>query len=588
MTLLYPISLTPALFILLVVGLASNCTNSIQEPDLVLINGKVVTLDTAFTIANAIAIKGDIILAVGGNKDIKALAGTATKIIDLEGKCVIPGLIDAHTHLDGAALSELHQTIPAVTNVGDVLNAVSEKTKTLPPGDWIEIPKLFSTRLTELRWPSRKELDEVAPNHPVFLDGSFAAMVNSYALNISGITRNTQHEGVLMDDLNGEPTGVIRHSAFDLLHKNPDPVLTPEQKSDAIVDMMQRYNQVGITSVNIRSVGQESYAFFQDLAQQGRSTVRVNLTFFQSDIGINKGDSLSVVSEKIRNLGFNTGYGDEWVKVGPLKWQIDGGILTGTAFLREPWAKYFPDRVKEVYGITEPEYYGVPSIAKEDLATLITLAEELNWDFTAHSTGGAGVDLMLAAYEQVRTTIPKTEQRFSIIHGNFFTPESIEKMHRLGVYADMQPAWFYKDADAMHYLLGDKRIQTFHPYKSMFEAGVMVNGGSDHMVKFDSYTSINPYNPFLAMWSVITRKTERGSVIVPDEAITREQALSMYTINNANLSSEEDIKGTLEPGKLADLVVISKDLFTCPVDDIKDIQVEMTLAGGTIVYQKDL
>ena len=185
-------------------------------------------------------------------------------------------------------------------------------------------------------------------------------------------------------------------------------------------------------------------------------------------------------------------------------------------------------------------------------------------------------------------TNPKTEQRFSIIHGNFFTPESIEKMHRLGVYADMQPAWFYKDADAMDYLLGDKRIQTFHPYKSMFEASVIVNGGSDHMVKFDSYTSINPYNPFLAMWSVITRKTERGSVIVPDEAISREQALSMYTINNANLSSEEDIKGTLERGKLADLVVISKDLLTCPVDDIKDIQVEMTIAGGTIVYQKDL
>ena len=353
------------------------------------------------------------------------------------------------------------------------------------------------------------------------------------------------------------------------------------------MNMMQKYNQVGITSANIRSANPQDLEFFQQLFNIGRSTVRLNLTFHQRNLGIDNSDQMDQIRAKIISLGFSTGFGDEWVRVGPLKWQIDGGILTGTAYLREPWAKDYPERVMEVYGISDVAFNGVPLITQEKLEAFIALAEELGWDFTAHSTGGGGVDLMLKAYDQFRRDNPNAQQHFSIIHGNFYTNESIQEMKKLGVSADMQPAWFYKDADAMAYLLGSKRIQSFHPYKSMIEAGVMINGGSDHMVKFDSYTAVNPYNPFVAMWSVITRKTERGSVIVPEEAISREQALSMYTINNAILSNEGQIKGTLEPGKLADMVVISKDLFTCKEDEIRDIEVELTLVGGKIVYKTD-
>jgi predicted amidohydrolase YtcJ len=160
-------------------------------------------------------------------------------------------------------------------------------------------------------------------------------------------------------------------------------------------------------------------------------------------------------------------------------------------------------------------------------------------------------------------------------------------MKNLGVYADMQPAWFYKDSDAMNYVLGKRRIKSFHPYKSLFDAGVKVNGGSDHMVKFDSYAAINPYNPFLAMWTVITRTSGRGSIIVSEEAISREQALRMYTINNAYASFEENLKGSIEPGKLADLVIISEDFLVCPVEKIKSIEAEMTMVGGKVVYQSD-
>jgi len=157
-------------------------------------------------------------------------------------------------------------------------------------------------------------------------------------------------------------------------------------------------------------------------------------------------------------------------------------------------------------------------------------------------------------------------------------------MKELGVYADMQPAWFYKDADLMSRVLGPDRIKTFHPYRSLFEKGIMVNGGSDHMVKLDSYSSINPYNPFLAMWTTISRTTERGSTIVPEEAITREQAIRMYTINNAWASFEEDRKGSLEPGKYADLAVLSEDILTCPEEKIKEIKVILTMVDGDIVH----
>jgi predicted amidohydrolase YtcJ len=192
--------------------------------------------------------------------------------------------------------------------------------------------------------------------------------------------------------------------------------------------------------------------------------------------------------------------------------------------------------------------------------------------------------MLLDIFEEVNRLKPIKERRFSIIHGNFFTKEAIMRMSKLGVYADMQPAWFYKDADAMEYVLGEKRIQTFHPYRSLIDAGVIVNGGSDHEIKWDANSSSNPYNPFLSMWTMITRTTERGTVIMHSEAISRQEALKLYTINNAHASFEESLKGSIEPGKLADMVVLTDDLLTCSINQIKNIQSDLTLVGGKIVH----
>lgn len=553
-----------------------------EDPaDLIIVNGKILTLDPQFTMAEAVAIKDDKILAVGSNSDIRKLADRQTEIIDAAGKTVIPGLIDAHLHPEMASLSELEETIPDVHTITELLDWIKGQTITKPEGEWIIFPKMFFTRLIELRQLRLSELDSVAPRHPVFLNGSYGGMINSTAMKLSGIDKNTLHKGFLKDKESGNLTGFIRASAFGLLKLPPRKILSPQKREDALLAMLTRYNRYGITSLCSGAGDFEQFEKYMKLGKEGKLTMRIYQNII---LRLNSVSDVKKLADTINAFEYVTGDGDEWARIGALKVVLDGGILTGTAFLREPWG----DKARSIFGIRDPNYRGVVNLSREELFAIVNAANENGWKFTAHSTGGGGVDLLLGVYEQVNRIKPIKDRRFSIIHGNFFTTKAIQRMSELGVYADMQAAWFYKDADAMKKILGDERIETFHPYRSLLDAGVMVNGGSDHMVKWDADASINPYNPFLAMWTMVTRTTERGTVIMPEEAITREEALRMYTINNAYASFEEDIKGSIEPGKLADLAILSDDLLNCPVDQIKNIQSELTMVGGNIVYSASL
>jgi predicted amidohydrolase YtcJ len=549
--------------------------------DLILLNGKIVTVDQNFTIAEAVAINKDKIIAVGSNKEIRKLANKQTKIIDLGGKTVIPGLIDAHAHPEPASVSELDQEIPDVDTIGELLNWIKSQAIKKKQGEWIIFPKLFFTRLKELRQPLLAELDSVAPYHPVFLNGSYGGMINSAAMRVSGITENSMDPGMIRDKKTGLLTGLIRAAAFKLLKLPLIKPLSFEQKEEALQAMLKRYNQYGITNIGSGSGDYGSFSMYQDLNKRNKLTTRI----FQNII-LNRqpGASVEMLIDTLKTLKYVTGYGDKMVRIGALKIVLDGGILTGTAYMREPWG----DKASDIFGIDDTTYRGVLYYSREDVLAIVKEANELNWKFTAHCTGGGGVDLLLDVYEEVNRIKPIKERRFSIIHGNFFTKDAIRRMNELGVYADMQPAWFYKDADAMEHILGEKRIETFHPYRSLINAGVMVNGGSDHMAKFDANSSINPYNPFLAMWTMVSHTTERGTVIMPSEAISREQALKIYTINNAYASFEESLKGSIEPGKLADMAVLTDDLLTCAVDQIKNIKSDLTFMGGKVVYSSGI
>lgn len=548
---------------------------------MLLINGKIITVDKNFSVEEAVAVKGDRITAVGSTREILGLSGKETKVIDLKGKTVIPGLIDAHLHPESAALSELHSKIPDLHTVGELLTWIRSQADGKKDGEWIIHPKLFYTRLEELRPPTLEELDEAAPQNPVFLNGSFGGMINSAAMKVSGISGKTVHPGIIHDKLTGCLTGFIRASAFSLLRLPPEKNVSDEQMLDALEAMLKRYNSYGITGVCSGEGDFRNYEMYRTLHEKDRLTVRV----FQN-ILLNPGrdESLNTLLDSVQRCKYATGSGDEWVKIGALKIFLDGGILTGTAYLEEPWG----EKAAEIFGIEEPDYRGVLKYSYDEVLSAVRVAAENNWKFTAHCTGGGAVNMLLDAYEEVNKTIPLKGKRFSIIHGNFFDVSARGRMSQMEIFADMQAAWFYKDADAMNTILGADRIRSFHAYRSMVDAGIIVNGGSDHMVKWDANTSVNPYNPFLGMWTMITRSTEKGSVIFPEEAVTREEALKMYTINNAFASFEEDQKGSLEPGKFADLAVISDDILTCPAGQIRNIVSLLTLTGGKVVYSSGI
>jgi len=565
------------IYLLLLCFLNATCSDK-QNADIILHNGKVITVDLKSSIVEAIAIKDGKILALGSSAEILKLTGQSTQIIDLKGKTVVPGLIDAHAHPIQASQSEYTEKIPDLHSINELLQWIHSQTQVKQPGEWIIHPKFFITRMHDMRQLTLRELDSVSPKHPVFLDGSFGGMVNTVALKISGLWDSNQ-PGLLRSNKNNQPLGLIQRSIFPLLAIKKTEKLNPDQEMNALINMFGLYNQMGITSIYSGGGDSSELGLYEKLMRNDKLTMRV---FHNMIFPVKSPFTDSAIQNMLSSFKRKTGDGNTMVKVGAFKIMLDGGVLTGTAYLRKGWG----EKAGPIYGINNPEYRGNILYSQNELKRLISIAAKNGWKFSAHVTGGGAVDTLLAAFEEVSKSFNISGRRFSIIHGNFYTTEAIQKMVTLGIYADMQPAWYLKDADLLHQVLDEEQFNTFHPYQSLLKRGVTINGGSDHMVKLDPNESINPYNPFLAIWAMVTRRTERGSVYLPEEAVSREDALRMYTINNARGSFEENIKGSLEPGKFADMAVLSEDLLTCPVDSIKQIRSVLTFLNGKIVYER--
>jgi predicted amidohydrolase YtcJ len=547
-----------------------------QAPDAILHHGKIATVDKAFSIAQAVAIRGDSIMKVGTNEEVLATKGDVTKLIDLGGKLVLPGLIDSHTHPTGAAMHEFDHPIPDMETIADVLAYIKSRAASVPEGDWISVRQIFITRLKEQRYPTRAELDAAAPKHPVVFSTGPDSMLNTLAMKEAGIDKGYKPSGagvVEKDPKTGEPTGLLR--AVSVNSKSSSKSATTEQKLDRLVELFRDYNSVGLTCVADRNASPSAIDEYQQLKNDGRLSVRMRISR-----AVSGGGRLDAVQEEIRRIAQHPlRKEDSLLRIVGIKCFLDGGMLTGSAYMRQPWG------LSDIYLIRDPQYRGVLMIEPDKLNAIVKTTVESGLQFTAHSVGDGAVHTLLAAYEEANKTTPVRPTRGCITHCNFMSREAIDQMARLGVVADIQPAWLYLDARTLTAQFGNDRLRYFQPLKTIFENGVIVGGGSDHMQKIGSLRSINPYNPFLGMWVTLTRRAKwfEGQ-FHPEEAITREQAIRFYTMNNAYLVFLEEKIGSLEPGKLADLIILDRDLLTCPLDDIKDAKVVATYLGGKQIY----
>ena len=547
--------------------------------DLIIHHSHVVTVDAKFRIAEAVAVKDGRILAVGKDDDILKLKGPKTRLIDAESRTVLPGLYDSHVHPTGAAISK----IPDVTSLKDALAYIKKQTETTPEGEWIVLWYLFPTRLDEARFPTKAELDAVAPKHPVLFHAGPAGMVNSMALKVSGVTKDTRNPGtgIVVKDDKGEPTGMLR-SAYGVLKGVPSEgsKYSDAEKREALKKLFRLYNEQGLTSVADRNAGRGALDQYLDLKKHGELTVRVNVARSFDPSG-----NREQVAKRFDDLpgkdglGGPTGAGDDWVRIGPIKLFLDGGMLNGTAYMRQPWPK------GDTYQITESDYRGLLFIKPDQLQMVVEEGAKRKWQMTAHTAGEGAMDVLLDAYDVVNRVTPIKDLRFCITHANFPSQRNLERCKELGICADVQPAWLYKDGTTINKVLGKERTRWFQPYKSWLEY-TTIGGGSDHMIKLDALEATNPWDPWLGIATTLARTTERGTDLGRDECLTREQAVRLYTINNAYLCHEEKVKGSLESGKFADLIVIDRDVLTCPADKIHDTKVLLTVVDGKVVYEK--
>lgn len=554
-----------------------------EPADFIIRNAKVATVDAKFSMAQAVAVRGETLLAVGSNADIAKLAGPNTRIVDAKGRMVIPGLMDSHTHPSGASMHEFDHPMPEMESIADVLAYIKARAATAPEGQWITLSQVFITRLKEQRYPSRAELDAAAPKHPVAFHTGPDASVNTLALQLNKIDRDFQIPiglpGKVEKDASGEPIGILRTSGNYFKTGNTGARSSTEaERTERLLALFKDYNSVGITTICDRNASLGAIESYQKLRDAGALTVRVSCSQ-----GVGSQGALEKIQDSIRAIAKHPLHtqADDWVRIIGIKMFLDGGMLTGSAYMRQPWG------VSEIYSITDPQYRGVLFIPKDRLKPMVRATVESGLQFTAHSVGDGAVHALLEVYDELaKEGLPIRQTRACVTHSNFMSQEAVETAARLGVVLDIQPAWLYLDTRTLTKQFGYDRLRYFQPLKSIFAAGGLAGGGSDHMQKIGSFRSVNPYNPFLGIQTTITRRAKwHEGQLHPEESLTREQALRFYTINNAKLLFKEDKTGSLEPGKLADLALLDTDLLTCPEDKIAQTKVLLTMVGGKVVWE---
>ena len=553
-------------------------------PDLIVHNGRIVTADAGFSIYPAMAVENGKVIAAGADAEILPTRGAGTTIVDLRGRTVLPGLIDSHVHPD-AAMTELDHPIPEMESIADVLTYVRTRAAALGAGKWVEVKQVFITRLKEQRYPTRKELDEAAPNNPVLFSTGPDASLNTLALRQSGIDKTFKPSDggpgyAEKDAATGEPTGILRGCTRYVKTQPTGRRPTEDDRYRRTLELFKDYNASGLTTVADRNADPDSIKRYTKMRDAGDLPVRLTVSHSLATIG-----SLDDLRGRVRDIANSPLRADDpMLRLVGVKIFLDGGMLTGSAYMLEPWG------ASAIYSITDPDYRGVLLVPKDRLLPIARAVAEANLQFTAHSVGDGAVRTLLDTYQQLDGELRPGALRATrpcVTHCNFVHPDDVKRFHDLGVVADVQPIWLYLDARTLSAQFGDQRLARFQPLAALVAAGAIVGGGSDHMQKIGARRAINPYDPFLGMATAVTRAARwHDRPLHPEHALTREQAVRFYTSNNAYLLFREHQVGSLEPGKFADFIVVDTDVLTCPPEKIAGTKVLRTYLAGKLVFER--
>jgi predicted amidohydrolase YtcJ len=538
-------------------------------PSLILFNGKIRSFDRQGSIHEAIACAGSRIVRTGGSDDLRRLAGPETKVIDLKGRTAIPGLTDTHVHLSekGTAEMELVDCRDFYVDVGsvsDILQRLANAADSAPKGSWIVAhgSPMQDFRLKDKRFPDKRDLDGAVPDHPVSISfGAHITVGNSLALTAAKITRDTPDPAgghIKHDPDTGEPTGEL-HERAQLILKKVAPEFNYLQLKDGIVFALKQCLERGVTTVHDIVRYAEPVRAYQEIYKEGRMHARVSI--------LPRVIESMIESKSLIELGLITGFGNEWLRVGGVKMSIDGGITGRNACFYEPYED-------------DEHNHGIIRIQQDELNHTVIKCHEAGLRCCVHAIGDRAFDMALDAYENAIENSPRKDHRHRIEHmGNWLcTPERMQRMVRSGIVAIPNIAIGYYVGDAILDCVGEKRLTKAFPFRTLLKNNVIIAGGSDS----PGYWPVDPLRDIAAC---VSRKMRWGEVWVPEERISVNEAFAMHTTTASWVGFEENEKGSLESGKLADIAVLAEDPFEIQPEKIKDLKVEMTLVGGEVKYQ---
>jgi hypothetical protein len=540
--------------------------------DLVLHHGKIVTFGRSNKVVEAIAVKNGKVLALGNSDSMLELAGRGTQKIDLKGRTMIPGLIDSHVHPDMHAMFRCKWrdiSWPRIRSVDDCLKLIRKEAQSTPMQDWI-----LGFRYDDQKvggYPSIKDLDDAANGRPVLImrtDGHIG-IANHAAFELCGVGKNTPNPAFGQFDRDphtGELTGVVRETATHMLQEKIERSYTLDELVTALPLVLEEYLRYGITSIHNSATTRNGLKAYQVLRQAGKLPIRVGVIISGWEKGF---------PEACMDAGIRTGLGDEWIRIIGVEWIPDCSTSGRTAAYYEPYVG------KPVIGEPSPNYGVLNAFPFEDLEDLKALAiqcHKAGLRICMDGLGDRGIDWVLDVYEAALKEHPVEDHRMRIEHCSFVPPKILERIKRVGVIDSSATGFMYDLGDAYISARGKENMKWMFPHRSLIDAGIVAPGHSDDFV-----THINPMR---AIYSLVNRKTDSGQAFGPEQAITVEEALRCYNVHGAYAGFEENIKGSLEKGKLADMVVLDRDIFTIPKEEIKDVRVDLTIIGGVVRFQR--